>query len=341
LGREEKQAVCRLMDSGQIGQGKKVDEFEILFADYVGSKYAVATSCCTSALFLSLKVNGIGEGHRVLVPSITFAASAHAIVHAGATPIFVDVRKRDLCMDLDNNISGFDAVMNVHLYGQVNNMIGNRKIIDDSAHLLINDCYLGHTQAFSFHPTKNITTGFGGMIATDNQEHYEWLKKARIHGIDYAQKERRWGYDVQFPGWKMNMSDLQAVIGIEQLKKLYRMNSRRQFIVDIYNRRLGYERVGLHLYSIFVKDRQKFMVAMEAAGIQCSVHFEPLHKMTAYKKEPRVNALPISDWVGRHIVSLPLFPDLELRQAEYICEQVLKTNQLMPDCRTTYGNLPK
>jgi len=338
ITRAEKRAVNKVLSSGQLGQGKKVEEFEEMFAKYVGSKYAVAVSSGTSALFLSLRALGIGEGDNVIVPSLTFTASASVIHHCGATPIFCDVDMKNLCMDEGeftelSKLTRPKAAIIVHLTGNsVDWKPREIPVIFDSAHLIEENCHQGDLQTYSFHPTKNMTTGFGGMITTNNEEYYKYLKLARLHGCTKRNSNegldtgsRRWGYDVSFCGWKMNMNDIQAAIGIEQLKKLNWMNEQRLRCIIRYNYNLRLKNTGLHLYPMLVRDRVKFMDFMDDSGIQCSVHFEPLHLMKAYSDVSLVHKLPNTEWIGRHIVSLPLFPELKNKQIDYICQRIKKS----------------
>lgn len=329
IGDEEVKAFKRVLDSGQLSQGDEVEKFESMFADYVGAEYAIATNSCTSALFLSLKSLGIGSGHKVIVPSLTFNASASVIRQVGAEIIFRDVSRETLCLDFSHcEDDEPDAMVNVHLTGR-ENPFDWEYCIDDSAHLIERDCYMGNIQCFSFHPTKNMTTGFGGMIALNDKDKADWLKKARVHGMDYKKKEQKWGYDIEFDGYKMNMNDIQAAIGREQLKKLDWMNEQRERCISRYNDNLGLNRIGLHLYPIFVRNRLIFMEKMQKAGIQCSIHFEPLHRMTAYKDVELDKPLTNTEWVGERICSVPLFPELSNKEIDYICQQIQETNLLI------------
>ena len=342
ITRKERRAVDKVLRSGQLGAGKVVEEFEEQFAQYTGAKYAVAVSSGTAALFLSLKALGIKEGDRVGVPSITFTASASVIRHCNAIPVFTDITINSLTINTNPHLENptIKALVSVALTGNPSMTMGGRggpvniPTIIDSAHKINKGCHYGDLQTYSFHPTKNMTTGFGGMVTTDNEEYAKYIRKARRHGcIKYDSNEpmnarsRRWGYDVEFCGWKMNMTNIQAAMGIEQLKRLDEMNRERQRCIDRYNKNLGFMRTGLHLYPVFVEDRERFMTLMELAGIQCSVHFQPLHKMKAYE-DLYTPDLPVTDWVGERIVSLPLFPQLKDHEIDYVCQKV-KTSGLL------------
>jgi dTDP-4-amino-4,6-dideoxygalactose transaminase len=176
-----------------------------------------------------------------------------------------------------------------------------------------------------------MTTGEGGMIATNDEDAYRWFLKARHHGINKSPIDRQgekndWEYNIDFIGWKANNTDIAAAIGLEQLKKLPKMTFARNVIVATYNKRLGYSRNGNHLYPVLVEDREKFINLMKEAGIQCSVHFLPIHNMTAYDKGEK---LPNTEWLGKRLVSLPLYPTLTLEEVEFICKQALKTKLLI------------
>ena len=343
IGKEEKKAVCDVLDSGWVTEGKKVDEFEKMFAEYVGSKYAVATSSGTASLFLSiqaLKEEGfLKRGSCIAVPSLTFSASASVIVHSEMNPVFVDVNGDSLCMseiDYLKKKNRVDAYIDVMLAGNKSDWYDpTTPAIYDSAHLVERDCYRNNLQCFSFYPTKNMTALEGGMIATDSKDRYDWLKKARRHGMykkewagGHRPDESRWGYTVDFCGWKCNMTDVQAAVGIEQLKKLDFMNSERQRMIELYNEKLGLKRGGLHLYYIFVHHRDQFMKQMLDKGIHCSVHFEPLHFMPAYEIF-KDESLPETQWAGDHIVSLPLYVGLTNKEIDYICSKIHKSGLLM------------
>lgn len=339
FGKEEKQAISDCIDSGWVVQGKKTQEFEEAFADYVGARFAVFVDSGTSALFLALqwKKNWTHPQTKpdpyledVRVPSLTFTSSAEVIVNSGAEPIFHDVDKETFCIDKWNLGHWPQQSIVVHL-------TGNRAKADsgiyDSAHRIEKDDVKGSSAlwCYSFYATKNMSTVQGGMIATNDEDAYKWLKAARDHGISKGTLERYTEkvptYSIDFVGWRVKGDDFRAVIGLEQLKKLPWMTQRRNEIVARYNRLLGYNRTGNHLYPILVSDRKKFFEAMELAEIQCSVHFLPLHKMPAYAKWGNVS-LPNTEYLGERLVSIPLFPDMTDEQVDYVAEKVLETGLL-------------
>lgn len=328
LGDDEKKAVCDVIDSGWVVMGKKTQEFEEKFAEYVGAKYAVFVDSATSALFLSLKYlqTRFRLYPHMFVPSLTFVSTAEAVVNSGAIPHFHDISRETFCMDE----SEFGGTIPVHLTG---NRAKHKADIYDSAHRIMRDDVKGSDAlwCYSFYATKNMTTIQGGMIALNDFDKYEWLKKARDHGITRGTTERykegKWEYDFDFVGWREKSDDVHAAIGLEQLKKLDGFNNERRRIISRYNERLGQNRTGLHLYPILVNERQKFIEFMQEKGVQCSVHFLPLHTRKAYKDFPR-EALPNTEYLGERLVSLPLFPQLTNEEVDYIC-QVVEDSKLL------------
>lgn len=328
LGKEEIEAVSKVIEGGWVVQGAKTQEFEEMFAEYVGSKYAVFVDSCTSALFLALKAAfGDKADLTISVPSLTFVATAEAIVHAGHIPKFVDVDTKDLCMLKDR----------VDVLSLPVNLLGNRApdgaVVYDSAHRIERGDMHDREAiyCYSFYATKNMTTVQGGMIATNSQKVYEWLKQARDHGLNLGTKERYTEkykqYDVDFIGWRNKADDFRAVVGIEQLKKLPELNEKRASLVNRYNDAFGYQHTGNHLYPIFVKDRDRVTEFLYNQGIQTAVHFRPLHTMTAYKNFPKSD-LTNTEIIGGMIVSLPLYPRLTVDEQDYIIENVKSATRL-------------
>lgn len=328
-GREEIKAVKRVLKSGWLTSGPETSKFEEEFADYVGSKYAVATSSCTSALELSLRWFGISDKDFVIAPSFTFCATAQAAKNNGAKILFGDIELINLTLDPNSKIKEFikdaKAIIPVHLAGNKAFTNYEVNVVEDSAHRIERNqcCNNKNLVCFSFYPTKNMTTGEGGMIATNSKEAYEWLKMARNHGINKSDEKRyregSFGYEVEFTGLKANMSDIAAAIGREQLKKLDYMNHKRDEAVNLYNSFLGNNWSGNHLYPIFLKERDKFISYMRENGVQCSAHFSPLHKMKGFEEYNRLS-LPLTELLGETEISLPLYPDLTKKEIIHICD---------------------
>jgi dTDP-4-amino-4,6-dideoxygalactose transaminase len=319
-GPEEKAALMEVLESGWWSTGAKTAAFEKAFAEYVGARHAVFVESCTAALFLAIKALGL-SGQTFRVPSFTFTASASEIVHSGNQIEFVDVAKKDLCVH-----GKFDApLMKIHYGGNYTDAAGT-VTVEDSAHLIRRDQCRDNSNlvCFSLAYNKNITAAEGGMLATNDPKIYDWLIKARFFGINRfgllnSTEHPDWLYSVDFLGWKANTSEFHAALGLVQLKKLETINARRQKIVEYYNQAFGYAWRGLHLYPVFVPDRVAFLRAMFEAGIQCSVHYTPLHWMPAYKDFPKAD-LTNTEWLGKHLVSLPLYPDLTDAEVEYIAK---------------------
>jgi perosamine synthetase len=299
LDEREIDQVVRIMRKGYLTQGRETRALEKYFTKYVGCKYAIGIDSCTNALFLSLKYAGIGAGDTVSMPSLTFASPASVIMHCGADIDFEDESYVGSAYYLKNN-RPFKIV--------------------DSAHQIERAIYRDFDNSmmcFSFYPTKQISSAEGGMIATNDHFAMEWLEKARWNG-------RHGGgfvYTIDFPGWKMNMTDVQAVIAMVQLDKLDDMNYRRKCLVDYYNRELGESVHSLHLYTIEVDKRNDFLTYMDKRGINCSVHFyTPLHLQPAFKKYRK--PMPKTETLATRTVSLPLYADMSQAEADYVIKAV-------------------
>jgi dTDP-4-amino-4,6-dideoxygalactose transaminase len=218
------------------------------------------------------------------------------------------------------------------------NLYGNRAKegarIYDSAHRIEKDDVKGSDAlwCYSLYSTKNISVVSGGVIATNDADVYAWLRKARDHGLSADTKERYSGtykqYDVEFVGWRMKADDVRAAIGLEQLKKLPAITERRNEIVALYNKGFDRDWKGNHVYGIFVENQEAFINHMYSKGIQTTVHFRPLHTMTAYRPYYHGEPLPVTEFVGTHEVSLPLFPQLTDDQVAYIVTTARESGML-------------
>lgn len=337
IGADEMYMIGQVIKSGHLTTGPLTKEFEEKFAKYVGAKYAVFLNSCTSALKLAITWHRMqiqkkmGQSYRpvVFAPSLTFTATINEIVEAGCMPMFMDVDEQTLCMSRKQTKAfekGDDQILlPVHLGANESDVVGKR-VIYDSAHLIRRGCHRkGSISCYSFYPTKNMTTGEGGMLCTDDKKFAEWAVKARHHGRGKAIGSA----DVEFISSKYNNTDIAAAIGLTQLKRIEWFNKRRDEHVKLYNKLLGGKWQGNHLYLVRVKNRDKFMKLMAKAGIGASIHFHPVHKMTAYKTAYDFVKLPVTDRVTQEIVSLPLFPSLTEEQIKFICKKVKQTKLLL------------
>lgn len=307
IAEEEIYAVVNVLKSKSLSMGKVVKEFEDCFAEYVSSKYAVAVNSCTSALFLSLKyVSLVNNGLLpidVQIPSMTVPLVANTIIHANGRIKFIDEVR---------------WVGHSYYYKPYE--------IIDSAHRVDKDQYQEDNKSlmcFSFYPTKPVTSCEGGMICTNDKDAYDWLKKARWYGRNEGESKIKnsWEYDIEFPGWKMNMTDIQAAIALEQLKKLPELTKRRQYIVSLYNGILNENNSSLYLYRIEVQERDKFISYMKDNKVECGIHFKPLHLMEAFKNCNK-DDLSNTERIAKYTVSLPLYDSLSDDDVVYVSKLV-------------------
>ena len=358
---DEINVVIEVLKSGWLSMGYKTLEFENKFAEYIGSKHAVATNSCTSALFLSLKVLGIKKGDEVITTPFTFAATANVIVHCGAKPVFVDIEEETYNINADKIEEKITdktkAIIVVHYGGQPADMKKimkiareyDLKVIEDAAHAVGSEYEkgkkvgsFGNLTCFSFYATKPMTTGEGGMITLNSDDLNEELRILRLHGISRDAWKRyletdNWYYEVIEAGYKFNPTDISSAIGLEQLKKLDWMNERRKEIAEYYNEHLqGLDIIrphidsnvksSYHLYPIRLinYDRNKFIKKMTQKGIGTSVHFIPLHLMPFYRKRYgyKRGDFPVAEKVFENIVSLPIYPQLTEKQLEFIVKSI-------------------
>jgi len=353
IGNEEINEVIDTLNSDWITTGPKTHKFEALFKKYIGSKHAIAVSSCTAGLHLSLVATGVKEGDEVITSPFTFASTANVIMHQKAKPIFVDIDKDTYNIDpkkIEEKITNkTKAVIPVHYAGHPCEMDNVLKIakeynlitIEDAAHAL-GAIYksrrvgtISDFTSFSFYATKNITTAEGGMITTDNSELGERIRILSAHGISrdawkrYS-SEGSWYYEIMYPGYKNNMTDIQAAIGLHQVKKLEGMQKRREEIVKKYNEEFekipeitpptirNCVRHAWHLYPIQLNtdvlriDRNKFIEALNAENIGTSVHFIPIHLHPYYRKRFgfKRGDFPIAESTYDRIISLPLHPKM-------------------------------
>lgn len=345
IGDEEIEAVVEVLRSGWIGLGPKTALFEREFAGFVGARYAVGLNSGTAALHLALKVAGVGPGDEVIVPPMTFVSTAHAVIYNGGKPVFADVSRDTLNIDpsdIERKItSRTKAIIPVHYGGHPCDMdaildIARCKglaVVEDAAHACGAEYKgrkigsLGTLTCFSFHAVKNLTTGEGGMITTDEGSKDAELRMLRWMGITKDTWSRTlegetyaWRYSVDSLGFKCHMHDIAAAIGIVQLKRLNELNTKRRRLVDRYNRELeglgwlecpveqDYVKSSWHIYAVKVKKRDELVAYLKENGIAPGVHYYPVH-LFPYYVSAQAN-LPVAESVCQEILSLPLYPDL-------------------------------
>ena len=356
VGEEEIESIRKTFESGWIGLGPRTKEFEEKFAEYIGVKRAVALNSATAALDLALKAFKIDSG-EVIVPTITFVSTAHAALYNNAKPIFVDVYEDTLCMsieDLQEKITDkTKAIIPVHLGGHPCDMDPIEEIAEDHDLIVIEDAAnatgaeykgrkvgtLSDAACFSFHAIKNMTTGDGGMITTSHDEIIERLNKLRWVGINRDTWQRSsdpgkysWYYEVDELGYKYHMTDIQAAIGLVQLKKLNKMNEKRREIVNRYNYAFKdlegitiptekeWAKHVYWLYTIKLDKRDEFIAYMNEKGIATSVHFMPIHLHPLYRKFDA--KVPVAERIWKKIVDLPLYPDMTDREIDKVINAV-------------------
>jgi dTDP-4-amino-4,6-dideoxygalactose transaminase len=364
LGDEEIDEVIDTLRSDWITTGPKVKRFEQDFAQFVGAPAALALSSATDAMQVALAALGIGPGDEVITTPMTFCSPVHVIEHVGARPVLVDVEPDTLTIDPDlverAVTTHTKAILPVHLYGHPCAMdelldIAQRhqlKIVEDAAHALPTTYRgrlvgtLGTLTAFSFYATKNMTTGEGGMLTGDA----DLIDQARLwslHGMSRDAYKRysaegSWYYEVVLPGYKCNMTDIQAALGLQQLKKLPRFQQRRREIVTRYQAAFGAlaglelptERTGMEsawqLYILRLNldrltiDRARFIEELKARNIGTSVHFIPVHIHPYYRDKYGYQPLdyPVTYREYGRIVSLPLHPRMSDEDVTDVIEAV-------------------
>ncbi|MFC2121406.1 DegT/DnrJ/EryC1/StrS family aminotransferase [Bacteroidota bacterium] len=359
IDEKEISQVVEVLKSGWFAHGAKNIEFEEQFAEFLGVKHSLSLNSCTSALQLAILANNIrGE---VIIPSFTWVATANAVVTSGATPVFVDIDSKDGHIN-PNAIEAAinqntEAIISVNFGGSVANMEAIQNICKKHGLLLIEDTAetIGGKYkkklagsygigCFSFFPTKNMTTGEGGMLTTNDGKLAQKVKSLLGHGIDKTTYERElkkkpWIRSASHAGFNFRMTNFQAAMGIEQLKKLNRMNELRR----IHSFRLienleNIENIQLmspneHIYHVFqmftiqVKAdiRTQFVYYLRKNGIGASVHFDPpVHKQPYYQNNYNNPQLPETEKLSSEIVTLPMYPQLTNKQLDYIVEIIHK-----------------
>ena len=363
----EVQAVSDTVRSGWWAKGPRTIEFEKRFAEYVGAKYCVGVNSCTAALHLALMTQGIGPGDEVITTPLTFASSANTILHVGATPVFADIDPDTGLIDpkeIEKKITDKTrAVVPVHYSGLAADIGEIGRLCDryglflseDAAHAVetrYNGELIGHhpkgAVSYSFYATKNLACGEGGALVTDDEEVYKKACVLSCHGMSAGSwnrygKSGSWRYDIEEPGFKYNMFDIQAALALVQLSRMDDMQRRRFEAVDVYEEAFRdvpqlrlqktpeYCHHSRHLYILRIVpemltiSRDQFIEELKARNVGVSVHFIALHTMSAYTKRygykpedfPKAYAFSESE------ISLPMYSTLGREKAQYVADAVL------------------
>jgi len=375
--------VREVLESGWLTTASKAQAFERKFAEAVGVRFAIAVNSCTSALHLGLEAMGVGPGDKVLVPTMTFTASAEVVRYLDADPVFLDVEYGSSLITPEIVAEGIDrhpdakALIVVHFAGQSARMLSQDgpgilevcrqrglKVLEDAAHAFPTRCGermvggLGDATCFSFYANKTITTGEGGMLTTDDEAIAARARVMRLHGIDrdvwsrFTAEKPSWEYDVIAPGYKYNMPDINAAIGLAQLERAWSMRDQRQRCATHYLQRLAEleavdpplvhvppEDHAWHLFVLTVKpqarvNRGRLIELLAARGIGTSVPYRPLHRMSYYRDRYQLKAeeFPQAERIWRGCVALPLYPTLSDDEIDYICNSLYELLGY-PSCR--------
>lgn len=367
LGEAEELAVLQVLRSGWLTQGAQVDAFERKVAEYVGAKHAIALTSCTTGLHLALLALGIGPGDEVIIPSLSFIATANAVLHAGATPIFADIDGRTFNLDPIKAEAAITArtraIIPVHQIGLAADMdpfldIAGRhglETVEDAA-CALGAKYkgrpvgsIGRLTVFSFHPRKSITTGEGGMITTDDDHLAARLRRLRTHGMSVAAHDRHIASKVTIEtydeiGFNYRMTDIQGAIGVAQLARLDGILERRRALALRYNRQLG-ERIpdlvtplepdyGRHSYQSYMVllspdwDREAIMQHMLSQGISTRRGVMASHLEPAYRSRGRVaHPLKATEEVTARGLILPLYAQMTEAEQDLVIESLAEVVQ--------------
>ena len=364
ITKNDKKVVADSLNSRLLTDGPKLRKFESIFTKFTGSKFAVGVSNGTAALHLSLKALGIGKGSEVIIPDITFVATASSVLLTGATPVLVDVDE-DLNISIPSMKKAFTtktkAIIPVHFAGKsckIRQIASIAKknhiaIVEDCAHAIgskVNNKHVGtfgESGCFSFYPTKNFTTIEGGMIITNSKSIADFVRSARNHGISRTlasrfSKGKPWNYDVKNPGYNYRLDEIRASLGINQMKRIKKMNLLRKNAANYYTEKLGNVN-GIvvpdksidakHVHHLYViRITRKYSITRDVLfhkllnrGIRTSVHYKPLHMFTAFRKMAKVSdSLSNSKDAYSQILSLPIYPSISKKQQDLVIHNIKK-----------------
>jgi UDP-4-amino-4-deoxy-L-arabinose-oxoglutarate aminotransferase len=362
IGKSEINKMTTCLKSGWITTGALCKEFEDKFCQLTGSQQAISINSATAGMHIALTVLNISEGDEIITPSMTFASTVNMIALRGATPVFVDIDYGTLNINPDliekKITKKTRAIIPVHFAGapadmdKINNLARryNLTVIEDAAHAVgtyykgIHAGGFGHTAIFSFHPIKNITTGEGGMITLSNAELEKKLRLLRFHGIE-RDAWKRYGkggnpsYDIAEPGYKYNMPDILAALGLAQMERWQEFNQKRTRLAQLYLE--GLEDISgidlpqipeynhVHAWHLFVikvlaLNRDEFMSRLSDYNIGYGLHFPPTHSLSYVRERyaPSIELLAETEKAAQRIISLPLFPDMPEKDVMYVCKAI-------------------
>lgn len=363
ITKEDKKAMIRSLEQRWLTLGPILSSFENEFSKYTTSPYSIGVSTATHALHLSLHALDIGPSDEVIVPTMTFAATADVASYMGAKPILADVDSDTYNISASNIRKKITkrtkAVIVVHYGGQSCDMDEIEHLCKEKGLRIIEDCAhslgskyknkmcgtMGIMGCYSFYPTKIITTGEGGMVVTANKRIATRISSLRTHGMNITpvkrERKRKWKYDILEMGYNYRMDEMRAALGLSQLKRVNTINKKRINIAKKYSRELGKIK-GItipitkdlrnhifHLYTIkiekdFPLTRDELFLKLSSKGIGTSVQYTPLHLMTYMKKKLNLKyeEYPVANKLKDQIISLPIFPTMELSQIEYVIETI-------------------
>jgi dTDP-4-amino-4,6-dideoxygalactose transaminase len=355
IGQEELTAIGQVFETGWLGMGSKVYDFEKAIQQYLGSGYVVAVSTGTAALHLALAGEGIGPGDEVIMPSLTFAATPQAVLACGATPVFCEVHETTLNMNVDDVEKKITprtrCIMPVHYCGRPCDLPRlldlcerhSLRLVEDAAHAFGSQIQgrkvgsFGHSTCFSFDPIKTITCGEGGAVVVHDKGLYEHLVRKRILGIDKDtwhryQNRRSWFYEVITPGFRYHMSNINAAIGLVQLRRIDEFIGSRRDLVRTYNDALSdisglrlldhdLEQTAPFCYIVRVLNgrRDELLEFLEKRGIGAGVHYIPNHLQPLFKTH---NSLPVTERLYGEILSLPLYSSLTHKEVGQVVQAI-------------------
>lgn len=342
--------------------GKEVKIFEERLASYLGASYCVGLTSCTSALHLALLACGVGAGDEVITTPMTFIATSNSVLYTGAVPVFVDVEQDTGLIDVAKIEAAITpktkAIIPVHLYGQMCDMIAIREIADKHRIAVIEDCahaiepqrdgirpgQLGDVACFSFYATKNITSGEGGAVVTNSQPLADKIRLLRQHGMSanaadrYVSTYRHW--DMELLGWKCNMSNIQAALLIGQMERIDELLKRREAISVRYEEAFAkidgvdFPRIhdnstsARHLFTVWVDPsrRDQVLAKLQEDGVGVAVNYRAVHLLKYYRETMGFvrGMYPVAERIGDSTLTIPLYPKLTDSEVDYVIASVAK-----------------